>query len=269
MADQTTTVTNGNEWLQPYWQQWLTNLQNITPSSMPVYNGPTVAPQNQNQLTSYDMMSQFAQNGTAASNAAKDAITGIANGSNVNPYMGVNPYTQQVIDSTNKNMTDAYARGTAAQTDAAMARQGAYGGSAYNELTSANNQALANAIGNVDSGLLNQNYYNNANMYQQGVQNQLNAANLGLGSQSYDLAAINGLNQAGNQQQGYTQNVLGGMQDLFNRTTQAPFTSSAILGSGLSQASGAPTSQTTTVNGPGQSPWSFLGPILSGIGLFG
>lgn len=266
----TSTTTNGNmAWLQPQWASWLSNVSNITPQAMPVYGGPTVAPLSQNQTTSFDMARQLAMNGTPAYNAATGAIGNVASGNAVNPYMGTDPYTQQVINGTNQNMIDAYQRGTAAQTDAAMARQGAYGGSAYNELTAANNKAFGQALGNVDAGLLNQNFYNNANLYQQGVQTQLGAAGLGLGSQTADLNAINALGNAGATQNAYTQNILNAMQNYWNQTVQAPFVSSSIVGNALSQAGGSPTSTTTTQQGVAQSPWSMLGLLPIAASIFG
>ena len=261
----TTTQTNQNvDWLRPYWSTWLNNLSNITPSSMPVYGGPQVAPLNQSQNTAIDMSNQLAMNGTPAYNAATSAIQNQAGGT-TNPYEGVDPYTQSVINNTNLDMTQAYQRGTAAQTDAAMARQGAYGGSAYNELTGANNKAFAQAVGSTDSGLLNQNYYNNAALWNQDQQRQLQASGLGLASQGTDLQAINNLASMGSMQQGNTQADMGAMQNYFNQSTMAPFVSSQILGSGLSQAGGAPATVTQT-QGAGQlSPWALA---LAGYGIY-
>ena len=259
----TTTQTNGNQqWLQPYWQSWLSNLSNITPQAMPVYGGPQVAPMNQNQNTAIDMSNQLATNGTPTYNAATSAIGNIAGGGAANPYMGDNPYLQKMIGGVNQDMTTAYQNGTAAQTDASMARQGAYGGSGYNQLTAQNNKAFGEAVGNTDANLAGQNYYNSGNLYQQGVQNQLGASQLGLASQGQDLNAINNLYSMGANQQGNTQNVLGAMQNYFNQSTQAPFVSSSILGNGLSQAGGAPTTN-TQVTGAGQG--SVLGNV-AGIG---
>ena len=268
MADvSTSTSTN---WLQQQWQQYLTGLQNVLPPNggpMPVYGGPTVAPLNQYQTTAGDMMNQLATNGTPAGNAANNAIVNQANGT-TNPYMGNGPQFQGLLNGVNQNMTDAYQRGTAAQTDASMARQGAYGGSGYNELTAANNKALGQAIGNTDANLYYQNYQNSGNLYNQDQNRQLQAAGLGLASQGVDQNAINGLNNIGNQQQGNTQNVLDAMQNYFGNSQQANLIPSDIMGNALSRASGAST--TTTQSVPGSSGWTnALGAILAGMGLLG
>ena len=269
MADSTTTTTPGNaDWLQPYWQSWLTRMQGLTNNPMPVYGGPTVAPFSQNQTTAFDMSRQLAMNGTPAYNASTGAIANIAGGQQ-NPYMGTNPYTQQVINGLNSNMADAYARGTAAQTASSAAMNGAYGGSAYQEQQAANNKAFADSVANADANLLNQNYYANANMWQQGVGNQLNAAGLGIASQGADLNAIGNLYNMGANQQGNTQALLNAGQDYWNKTQQSPFVSAGLFGNARSQAGGAPPSTTSTVNGPGQSPWSYLSLLPIAASLFG
>lgn len=266
----TTTSTNSNvNFLQPYWQSWLQNLSNITPQSMPVYQGPTVAPLNQNQNTAIDMSQQLATNGTPTYNAATSAIQQQAGGV-ANPYMGNGPEFQNLVNGVNQNMTDAYRTGTAAQTDAAMARQGAYGGSGYNQLTAQNNKALASAIGNTDAGLAYQNYQNSGNLFNQDQNRQLQASQLGLASQGTDLNAINNLAGMGGLQQGQTQNVQDAMQNYFNQNVQAPFASSSILGNGLSQAGGAPASTSTTTGaGQGSTLANLLGLFGLGYGIFG
>lgn len=242
----TTTQTNSNVgWLQPYWQKWLSNVSNITPSAMPVYGGPTVAPMNNAQNTAIDMMGQFATNGTPAGNAANGAITNIASGT-TNPYEGQNPALQSMIDQSNADIAKAYSVGTAAQTDSAAARNGAYGGTGYQEQTGLNQQALGHALAENTSGLQYQNYLNSGNLYNQDRNAQLQASQLGLASQGVDQNAINGLFGLGSAQQGNTQSVLGSMQNYFNQQTQAPFAASSILGNALSQASGAPATTTSS-----------------------
>lgn len=266
MADvSTSTSTN---WLQPQWQQYLTGLQNVLPQNgapMPVYGGPTVAPQNQYQTTAGDMMNQLATNGTPAGTAANSAIVNQAGGV-ANPYMGNGAEFQGLLSGVNQNMADAYQRGTAAQTDAAMARQGAYGGSGYNELTAANNKAFGQAVGNTDANLYYQNYQNSGNLFNQDQNRQLQAAGLGLQSQGVDQNAIGGLNSIGTQQQGNTQNVLDAMNNYFSNSQQANLIPSDIMGNALSRASGAST--TTTQSVPGSSDWmNAIGGILAGFGL--
>src|SRR5512135_151481 len=281
-----TTSSTQNSWLEPQWSQWINNMGVMTGSNpIQPYGGPTVAPWNPMQQTAADMAYNQATGGSPALNAANGAIANTAQGGIVNPYavtpnpyMGVNPYTQQVIDSTNSNMADAYAKGTAAQTAGAFNQAGAYGGSAYQDTQAQNNKAFAQALGQTDSGLLNQNYYANAGMaqntlnnaanaFQQGQQNQLGAASLGLQSQYGDINAINNLYNMGANQQGYTQNVLNGMQNYYGQAQMAPWTTQQLYGNALSQANGASLAGSTSQ--PGMSPYAWIGAAPALLSLFG
>jgi hypothetical protein len=94
-----------------------------------------------------------------------------------NPFAGSNPYLQQNIDAALGDVSKAYARGTAAQTDAAAARANALGSSGYNELTQANQGELAKRLGEISSGMRMQDY---------GMQAQLGES--ALGRQQQDLS---------------------------------------------------------------------------------
>lgn len=274
-----TTSQTQNSWLQPQWAQWVANMGNMAgpngTNPITPYGGPTVAPWNFLQQSAADMAYNQATGGSPALNAANSQIVNQALGgtpnpyaTTPNPYMGVDPYTQQVINSTNQNMTQAYQNGTAAQTDAAAARAGAYGGSGYQEQTGINNKNFAQAIGATDSGLLNQNYYANAGMaqntlnnaaqaFQQQQQNALQGASLGLQSQYGDINAINNMYNMGANQQGYQQNVLNGMQNYYGQYQMAPYTQQQLYGNALSQASGASIMASTSQ--PGASPYNWTG----------
>ena len=290
MAD--TSTSTSTSWTQPMWNSYFSGLSGLLGQKqdgsfnpLPTYGGPTVAPFTQAQNTALDMGLQYATNGTPAGNAANAAIVnqaqGVANpyASQTNPYAGNNPYLQNMLDASNADIVKNFQLGTAAQRDAAMARGGAYGGSAYNEMTGLDAQGLAKALAQNESNVRGQNYYNSANLAQQGIQNQigafdntqnrsLQAASLGLGSQGVDQSAINNLFNLGQQQQGYTQNILNGMQNQFSNQVQSNFLPYDIYGNALSRAQG---NQVTTTNSvPGSSGWAHaLGAILAGVGLFG
>jgi len=267
----TTTTSSAGDFATPYWQQYLSGLnQTLGANPITPYGGPTVAPQNQMQQTANDMGYNLATGGSPAGNMANAAIIGQASGAlnnpyatTLNPYLGTDPYTQQVINSTNSNMADAYQKGTAAQTAGAFNQAGAYGGSAYQDTMAQNNKAFANALGTTDSNLLNQNYYNNAQLAEDQLNrstgalqntygNQLQAANLGLQSQYADWNAINGLNSLGTAQQGNTQNVLGAMQNYYTQQQQAPYLGYDLMGNALTNYSNANRQQIQQL--PGQNP---------------
>lgn len=288
-AGPTTTATqSAGSFATPYWQNYIQGIGNtIDHTNFSPYAGPTVAPQNFMQQTANDMGYNLATGGSPAGNAANSAITAQALGANIanpyatltNPYMGTDPYTQQVINSVNSNMADAYAKGTAAQTAGAFNQAGAYGGSAYQDTMAQNNKAFANALGNVDSNLLNQNYYNNTGLaenainratgsYQNALQQQLNAATLGLQSQGVDWNAINNLYGLGAAQQGYGQNVLNAMGNYYTQSQMAPFMGYDLMGNALTNYSNANRVSTTQL--PGTNPLTAAGGLIGAIGtLFG
>lgn len=272
---QTQTTTQG--WVQPYWQQFVNNMQGLTSSPIPVYQGPQVAPWNSGQATALGLAYNQATQGTPAWNAAQSQIVNQAGNTpfdpyatQLNPYMGTNPYTQSVIDATNQNMAEAYKDGTAAQTDASMARQGAYGGSGYNELTALNNKAFGQALGSTDSQLLNQNYYQNSQLAQQAIQNAmqgfqsqqqnaLQGAGLGLQSQYGNIYGINNLANLAGGLNNYQQNVLNSGLGYFGQTVSAPFTTQQLYGNALSMPGGG----VVTNQIPGPSPWGVGAGLLA------
>lgn len=260
-AGPTSTQTTTNPY-QANWQSLINNVTGLTSGPLPVYGGPTVAPLSQNQTTAADMAKYFATNGSPAGNAANAAIVRQAGGTS-NPYGGMDPFIQGVIDPSNKLITDAYSRGTAAQTDAAAAIHGAYGGSGYNTQVGANQRSLADSLAANTSGLLSGQYNKSADLFNTDQSRQLQAAALGPGSQAADLASIGALGQTGAVQQGNTQAVMDAMKQYFGDTVSAQFTPAQMLASILGQAQG---NVTTTAQGPNQSSWAN---ILAALGLAG
>jgi len=278
-----TSTSTATGFAQPYWNSYLSNMSQLTANPMPVYGGSTVAPQNGMQLTANDMGYNLATNGSPAGNMANAQIVNQAatgGGPNpyatmANPYMGNNPYLQQMIGSSNADITNAYTNAIAPQTDAANIRSGAYGGSGYQEQTGQNQLQLARALAQNTSNLEGQNYYNSGQLaenslnratgaFQNQQQNALQGAGLGLQSQGMDWNAINGLNALGTQQQGNTQNDLNAQQQYFGNVVQAPFLSQNLMGNAISQATGG-TGTTTQQLGLGQSysPFGIAGGLAS------
>jgi hypothetical protein len=205
-----------------------------------------------------------------------------------------------VVDQSNSRIADAFAKGTAAQTDAAFNQAGAYGGSAYNDMVHQNQQTLTDQLAANTNNLMNQNYYanaqmagqdldRNANIYGQDLarnasigENQINratnafdtsqgrtlsAAQLGLASQGVDQNAIQGLNSIGTQQQGNTQDILNAMQNYYTQSQLAPFTGYDLMGNALSRYSAA--NNTSSMQGPGTSGVTNLAGIISFLASLG
>lgn len=216
-----------------------------------------------------------------------------------NPYLGAtssyggnSPQFQAMLDASNQDITDAYNRGTAAQTDAAAARSGAYGGSAYNELKGAQAKQLGQMVAQNSNTLRNDQYNRSAQLEQADLgrnsglaQNQIqNAWQAFENAAGRNLQGI-GLSQAqGNQdlqrwlsvmgagdlqRQVQTENIAAA-KDLFNQNVQQPLQALDIYRSILAAASGQGGSSTASQFGGGQSGLANgLGGLAALYGLFG
>jgi hypothetical protein len=129
------------------------------------------------------------QGPTAANNWLNSTAQGQQIGAN--PYLN-DTYTNNAINFNANQMGNAFATGTAAQNDAAFARGGAYGGSAWQQKQSADAAAMAGQVGNM------------ANTYNLGLQNTKAA--------DYQQAVQAAMGAAGQQQAAYGQNVGMGLQ---------------------------------------------------------
>jgi hypothetical protein len=226
-------------------------------------------------------MNGFALQGSPERSAGGAAIVNATQGNMnpyataMNPYMGDNPYTQDMVKNSNDLIAQNFAKGTAAQTDASAASQKAYGGSAYNERTNDNNRTLGGLIGANTNNLLQQQFNNSQNL----AENQLNrstsaydasqnralqGAQVGIGQQGADLQALQANIQAAGIPMQYQQQLLNAAQNYYNQGQQAPFTMMDFLGNALTRASSG--YGTNTQTGPGQSPLGLLG---AGIGAYG
>ncbi len=310
---------------QQGWQDYLNragSLSNVPYSQSGI---PTVAPINAAQMTANQMAQDRALNGapdlnagrSAAMNAANGAysnvqglenIGGIANGQAANPWSeglygianGTNPYmtnqySEQVIGNNAQNMATAFANGTAAQTDASFAQDGAFGGSAYQQTQAANAAALAQQVGQMASQTREQQRQGNLGAaqsamgmgsanYNADVGNQLNANSqygniwqnnvgdmLSGGALAGNLAAddwtsINAMGQAGNNMNTYQQRLLDSYNNQWNTQNAYDSVQNNMYGDALSRASGSGYGQTT---GAGQSPWAGIAGLLgAGAGAY-
>jgi hypothetical protein len=231
------------------------------------------------------MLTDFAMQGSperAAGGAALlNATQGFMNPYAVqsNPYAGQNPYLAAMLDASNSNISDKFAKGTAVQTDAAAARSGAFGGSAYNEMTQDNAKTLGGLLASNTNNLLGKNYDQSSQLAENALnrasgaydttQNRaLQGASIGQGQQGLDLQSIMSLIQGGQIPQKYQQDLLNAGKDFYQQGQQAPFTMSDFLRNALASASGG--YGTNTQTGPGQNPlMGLLGGGAAAYGMFG
>jgi hypothetical protein len=220
------------------------------------YNLPTVAPLNDLQDTGLKMAADYGMNGSPYGNQARSLGLSTMKGD----FLNSNPYLDQNINDTAANMTRSFQQGTAAQTDAAAARAGAFGGSAYNQLTSQNAAGLANSIGQMANTARMGNYNT-----ERGYQNQA----MGMAPQfsADDMNGIKSVTGAGDAYGAYTQKLLDAGKSSFDAQNNYPQDALNRFLATLNQASGTNGGQTTSQSLPGQSLLGLLGGL--GAGAYG
>lgn len=266
--------TSTNEFKPPSytqqpWQDYLSSAQQLASTPLGQYQGQVVAPLTGMTTGGLQQLSDFAQSGSPERTAGGQALVRAAAGPNANPYATAgNPYLMQMIDASNAKIADRYKSGTAAQNDAAHARSGTFGGSAWEDQTSRNQQDLAAALAGNTNTLLGNQYNQAAQLQESGLNRGINAAQVGIGQQGADQSAIQAMIAGGQIPQQNYQQLLDAGQKYFQTGQQQPFTLSDFLGSALSRASGTGGQQTYT--SPGQSPITAgLGGLSLGYGLLG
>jgi hypothetical protein len=214
------------------WQDYVNNASAITQSAYQPYYGMEIAPINNAQVQGLQYMSNLAANGAPDYNTARamNQITAAGgfenpgsafqteNGTNpwmgsqtwagVNAYEGFSPEYQQFKQNSMDDIVGAYQRGTAAQTDTAMNRAGAFGGGAHLAQISANENNLARNLARQSSemdfgqwdrsGALYENYLG------RDMQSQLQSQNLN--SQMGENALNRSLTAQTNDYNRYSQN---------------------------------------------------------------
>lgn len=202
----TTTVTKSDPWSgqQPYLTEQfdiakqLYNKGSLAPA---YYPGQTVAPQSADTIMAQGLARGRALAGSPITNAANQNLTETLQGKFLDPR------TNPGYGQTMQDVRDQFQLGTAAQTDAAAARAGAFGGSAYNELTQRNNRAFADSL-NKTAG----------DMYNNERQNQLRAGLLAPQIAASDYNDIAQLGNIGAANENYMQQLIGADMDRYNQS---------------------------------------------------
>lgn len=274
------------EFTQQGWKDYLSGVTQAAPGvAGAVYQGPTTAGQSTESQVAGNMASSLAQYGSPLTGTAYAQLQNTAAGNNINPYAtmgnayaGDNPYLQAVIDKTNGDITNQFRTGTAAQTDAQAALNGAYGGSSWQQQQQGNAKTLADSLANNENSLRMGNYNQSAQLaenqlnratqgYAQDQQNALNAAMASPSMEAADLNAINAMNQYGNQNQQNLQQQLTAAQNQWNQQNQAPLTSLDLIRNALQAASGSGGTSSSSILNSSSGLQNALG--LGSLGLSG
>ena len=154
------TTTEPPAWARPYLQDLADRARAGTVARpYQAFPGQRIANLNTIQQQGLNSMYARAKTGSPLNRTAQDRTLATLRGDYLNrkdPYLtetasgkfldvGTNPYWQAM----SRDIANAYATGTAAQTDAAFSGGRNYGGSAYNEVVGRNQKALGEALGTV------------------------------------------------------------------------------------------------------------------------
>ncbi len=226
-------------WAAQEWPGYLNQAKTLSQQPFQQYGGQTIAGLTPEQTSGLNLTSQTAMNSSPDVLAGRQNLTDTASGNylNSNPYVG-NQYTDAVIGQNAGNMAAAYRIGTGAQTDAAFGQQGAFGGSAYDQMLQANQLGLGNAVGQMANQYQMQRTNLGAQDYQQERNNMMQASGQAPAMQNMDLQAGQTLTGVGDVYRSYNQDLLNqGLQN-FNQQQLYPYQQNDYLGSALARSSG-------------------------------
>lgn len=213
------TTTELPEYAQPAAQDIITRGTELSNNPIPKYTGQTYAGMNDQQSQAIQGMAHLANGGSNTAQVQGGVVNTANNGGNnyqtigaataqaaQNPYADMtNPYLQQMVNTANTQTTNAFNQ-NAMGLNAQFQNSGAFGGSAYQNMASIQNQNLGAALANNSSQIYN-NAYNQAVSaagQNASLQTQTNLANANnqlaadqLNSGNYNTAQARALTAAG------------------------------------------------------------------------
>lgn len=260
--DQTTTIskTEPPEYVKPYSQSLMNQAAQVASRPYEQYSGQRIAQLDPYQIAGFEGTAQRAMTGSPVMNAAQGMAQSTLNGDYMSPNS--NPWLKASFDQSAAGMADAYARGTAATTNAQFNNMGAFGGSAHQEMTKTNNAAFADSLGKLANDMYGANY-------QMERGNQMDAASMADGMAQSDYRDAQALIGVGDAYRGYTQDLLNqGYQDWQDQYNY-PLTQLDILGNAINIASGGAGTNTSSAPSAYQaSPYATaIGGGLAGYGM--
>lgn len=210
------TVTNKSEppgYVKPYSITMLKRADQLAQRPYDPYTGEQVAGLNQQHQQGLGMVQNRAINGdqnfNAASNQAQNTLNGryLGTGAFSNGLAGVNnPYLNNVINNTNQDIIRTFQNSTMPQQDATFARQGAFGGSAWQQANTEANRQMVNELTKNESNLRMQDY----TTQQQLAENLANRQSQAWQNERGNMTGMVGQGQQlGNQTYTDAQNMLG------------------------------------------------------------
>jgi hypothetical protein len=254
------------------WADYINNATAITQTPYQPYYGMQIAPINNTQVQGMQYMANLAGNNApdyatarannqlTAAGAFENPFSSIQTQNGVNPYMGFSPdygaFKQQSMD----DVVRAYQTGTAAQTDSAFNRAGAFHGGGHDAQIAANEYGLGKNLQNMSSNMDFQQWQNSAGLGENALnrglqaqtgdlnrasqywdterQRQVGALPAAIAAQQADMQRAQGLIGVGDAQRQYQQDMLNQQYNNFNQWQQFPFQMLDAYGAALSRGSG-------------------------------
>lgn len=257
----TTQQTELPDFLKPYGPIYAQQGYNLSQQPFNPYPFEGVAPFSQDQNRAMDMVRQQATGGqNPLFGAAQQQTMNTMGGQYLNPE--TNPYLKQTFDTAADRVTDAFGRGTAAQTDARFARAGAFGGSAWNEIQGANQQALGDSLSGMAANIYGNNYAQERNNQMQATQFAPQLAG-NMSTQGYrDAEALLG---TGGMQQQLGQSFINDDMSRFQQAQQYPYQQFQTFGQMFNPNMGSNQSMSQPGVGAMQ---GLLGGAMGGLGMY-
>ncbi len=195
-------------WMQPYQTDLFTKAQNIGSAPYTPFGQSTQVGANGMQTDAWQSLFNRGQQGAPEVSAARTQLTDTINGGGFksNPYLQQsNPYLQSSIDSTLGDMTRNYNLNVKPNTESAMVDSGSFGNSGLMQMQQEQQRQLAQEQGRTAGNMRFADYQQQAQMYGQERDRQLQATAQAPQFAQTDYADINAMSQAGSAMQGQQQ----------------------------------------------------------------
>lgn len=228
-----------NEWMQPYQTDLFTKAQNIGSQPYTPFGQSTQVGSNAMQDDAWQSLFNRGKQGAPEVSAARTQLTDTINGGGFqsNPYLQQsNPYLQNTIDSTLGDMTRNYNLNVKPNTESAMVAGGSFGNSGLQQMQQEQQRQLLQEQGRAASNLRFGDYQQQAQMYGQERDRQLQATAQAPQFAQSDYTDLGAMGQAGNALQGQQQSERTANYNQYLDAREFPFKTlgaqSAAMGSG-------------------------------------
>lgn len=246
--------------VKPYLQPYMSQAWASSQTPYRAYQGQRIAGLDPAQQMGMNLTAGQALNGFQGQDEAGGNYQALMRGDYLSPDS--NPWLAANAQKAMGDISNAYRMGTKPQTDAAAARAGAFGGSAWQQMVGNNERQLGDSLGNAANQFYGQNYANERQNQMQGLGMMGNMQNIGY----TDSSKLTGVGDA---LRNYQQDLLNTRYQDWQEAQNSPYLKQEQFGNALRSTMGAGSSSTATSSNPYKvSPIAnALGGALGGYGL--